>query len=46
MDLKRIKARVSEIPTLIIDDESDQASINTSNPKKWEEGQKGSFGDQ
>ncbi|MEV4293933.1 Z1 domain-containing protein [Microbispora rosea] len=39
-DLKRIKARVNEIPTLIIDDESDQASINTSNPKKWAAGQK------
>jgi hypothetical protein len=39
-DLKLIKARLNEIPTLIIDDESDQASINTSNPKKWEEDQK------
>ncbi|MBO3746187.1 Z1 domain-containing protein [Streptosporangiaceae bacterium NEAU-GS5] len=35
-DLKKITARLGEIPTLIIDDESDQASVNTSNPKKWE----------
>jgi hypothetical protein len=39
-DLKLIKARLNEIPTLIIDDESDQASVNTSNPKKWEADQK------
>lgn len=39
-DLKRITARLADIPALIIDDESDQASINTSNPKKWEEGQR------
>ena len=38
-DLKSIKAHLGEIPTLIIDDESDQASVNTSNPKKWQEGQ-------
>lgn len=39
-DLKMITAQLEEIPTLIIDDESDQASVNTSNPKKWEEEQK------
>ncbi len=38
-DLKRITAKLADIPALIIDDESDQASINTSNPKKWQEGQ-------
>jgi Z1 domain-containing protein len=37
-DLKRITTRLAEVPALIIDDESDQASINTSNPDKWEEG--------
>lgn len=34
-DLKSITARLGEIPTLIIDDESDLASVNTSDPKKW-----------
>lgn len=34
-DLNKITARLGEIPALIIDDESDQASVNTSNPKKW-----------
>ncbi|MER6827453.1 Z1 domain-containing protein [Streptosporangium sp. NPDC000563] len=34
-DLKKITARLGEIPALIVDDESDQASVNTSNPKKW-----------
>ncbi len=34
-DLKSITARLGEIPALIIDDESDQASVNTSDPKKW-----------
>lgn len=33
-DLRRIKARTAEIPTLIIDDEADQASVNTVNPEK------------
>jgi hypothetical protein avisC_05682 len=33
-DLRRIKAPLSEIPALIIDDEADQASVNTINPKK------------
>ncbi|MBE1533207.1 Z1 domain-containing protein [Actinomadura algeriensis] len=35
-DLHRITAKLTEIPVLIIDDESDQASVNTSNPKKWQ----------
>lgn len=38
-DLKSIRSHLGEIPTLIIDDESDQASVNTSNPKKWQQGQ-------
>ncbi|MEV6231041.1 Z1 domain-containing protein [Saccharopolyspora shandongensis] len=40
LDLHRIKKKtnLAEIPTLIIDDESDQASVNTSNPKKWTNG--------
>ncbi|MBJ2329798.1 Z1 domain-containing protein [Schaalia cardiffensis] len=33
-DLGRIHASLGEIPTLIIDDEADQASVNTLNPKK------------
>jgi hypothetical protein len=37
-DLKSISSRLGEIPALIIDDESDQASVNTSNPKKWAQG--------
>jgi hypothetical protein len=37
-DLKLITTKLAEVPALIIDDESDQASINTSNPDKWEEG--------
>lgn len=39
-DLKAITARLTEIPVLIIDDESDQASVNTSNPKSWASGKK------
>jgi hypothetical protein len=39
-DLKKITARLEHIPALIIDDESDQASVNTSNPKNWSTGQK------
>jgi hypothetical protein len=39
-DLRRIAPHLHEIPTLIIDDESDQASVNTSDPAKWEEGRK------
>jgi len=34
-DLRSITARLTEIPALIIDDESDQASVNTTNPKRW-----------
>lgn len=37
-DLRRIKALLGEIPALIIDDEADQASVNTFNPKKATEG--------
>ncbi|MEE1752329.1 Z1 domain-containing protein [Streptomyces sp. SP18CS02] len=37
-DLKRIGPLLGEIPALIIDDESDQASVNTTDPKKWEAG--------
>ncbi len=37
-DLRRITAKLADIPALIIDDESDQASINTSNPQKWTDG--------
>ncbi|MFE0807717.1 Z1 domain-containing protein [Streptomyces sp. NPDC058848] len=37
-DLKQIRGILGELPTLIIDDESDQASVNTSDPKKWERG--------
>ncbi|WP_329496930.1 Z1 domain-containing protein [Kitasatospora herbaricolor] len=38
-DLKKIRTDLGEIPVLIIDDESDQASVNTSDPKKWRDGQ-------
>ncbi|MBV7705442.1 Z1 domain-containing protein [Nocardia nova] len=34
-DLKATGDRLADIPTLIIDDESDQASINTTDPKTW-----------
>jgi hypothetical protein len=33
-DLNKIKTPLGEIPVLIIDDESDEASVNTSNPNK------------
>lgn len=33
-DLQSVKTELGEIPTLIIDDEADQASINTTRPKK------------
>src|SRR5690606_7719522 len=33
-DLRRLHTRLGEIPTLIIDDEADQASVNTVNPKR------------
>ena len=38
-DLKKVRRQLGEIPTLIIDDESDQASVNTTDPRKWEEGE-------
>ncbi len=34
-DLRRIPTKLDQIPTLIIDDESDQASVNTLNPDKF-----------
>ncbi|MEU9206906.1 Z1 domain-containing protein [Streptomyces sp. NPDC048415] len=37
-DLRKIGPLLTEIPALIIDDESDQASVNTTDPKKWEAG--------
>ncbi|GAA3770214.1 Z1 domain-containing protein [Streptomyces phyllanthi] len=37
-DLKQIHGLLGELPALIIDDESDQASVNTLDPKKWERG--------
>lgn len=37
-DLKAISPKLNEVPALIIDDESDHASINTSDPDRWEEG--------
>ena len=40
MDIRRVKDKTHEIPTLIIDDESDQASLNTSNPKTWKAGER------
>lgn len=33
-DLRNVRARLDEIPTLIIDDEADQASVNTTNPRR------------
>ncbi|MFC7218861.1 Z1 domain-containing protein [Streptomyces polyrhachis] len=33
-DLNKIKTPLSEIPVLIIDDEADEASVNTANPAK------------
>jgi len=33
-DLRNVHARLDEIPVLIIDDEADQASVNTVNPTK------------
>ncbi|WP_406861154.1 Z1 domain-containing protein [Streptomyces sp. HUAS MG47] len=35
-DLKQIHGILGELPALIIDDESDQASVNTIDPRKWE----------
>ncbi len=37
-DLKKIGPILGEIPALIIDDESDQASVNTTNPNRWQDG--------
>ena len=34
-DLNKITARLGHIPALLVDDESDQASVNTSNPQRW-----------
>lgn len=34
-DLKPLKKDLAELPVLIIDDESDQASVDTTNPAKW-----------
>ena len=39
-DLKSIRPKLGEIPALIIDDESDHASVNTINPNKWQQGQR------
>jgi hypothetical protein len=37
-DLKPLKNDLAELPVLIIDDESDQASVDTTNPAKWKKG--------
>jgi len=37
-DLRSITARLTEIPALIIDDESDQASVDTTNPNRQSAG--------
>ncbi|MGL5827079.1 MAG: Z1 domain-containing protein [Nocardioides sp.] len=37
-DLKPLKNELHELPVLIIDDESDQASVDTTNPAKWKKG--------
>lgn len=37
-DLKPLKNELDELPVLIIDDESDQASVDTTNPAKWKKG--------
>lgn len=34
-DLKPHKGDLAQLPVLIIDDESDQASVDTTNPSKW-----------
>ncbi|WP_424183985.1 Z1 domain-containing protein [Actinokineospora sp. G85] len=39
-DLKHTADRLENIPALIIDDESDQASVNTKDPRKWTEAEK------
>ncbi|MCH0540463.1 Z1 domain-containing protein [Streptomyces sp. MUM 203J] len=35
-DLKQIHGILGELPAIIIDDESDQASVNTTDPQKWD----------
>ncbi|MFT4041689.1 MAG: Z1 domain-containing protein [Gordonia sp. (in: high G+C Gram-positive bacteria)] len=40
-DVGKIPTALDQIPTLIIDDEADQASVNTENPKKFVEGRVG-----
>lgn len=35
-DLTPIQKDLADLPVLIIDDESDQASVDTTNPKKWQ----------
>lgn len=37
-DLKPLKNDLVELPVLIIDDEADQASVDTTNPAKWNKG--------
>ncbi len=37
-DLRKFGPALGEVPALIIDDESDQASVNTTDPRKWETG--------
>jgi hypothetical protein len=37
-DLKQIHGLLDQLPVLIIDDESDQASVNTTDPQKWDSG--------
>jgi hypothetical protein len=39
-DLKSIRPKLGEIPALVIDDESDQASVNTSDPRRWQAGER------
>ncbi|MCC8928916.1 Z1 domain-containing protein [Rhodococcus sp. I2R] len=34
-DLQRVPTALDQVPALIIDDEADQASVNTLNPDKW-----------
>lgn len=34
-DLQKVPTALDQVPALIIDDEADQASVNTLNPEKW-----------
>lgn len=34
-DLGRIADRLGDVPVLLVDDESDQASVNTTSPSRW-----------